>query len=305
VIFALFGVPDRLPDRVGAEPPSRLLMMFIALMTFEVAFLAVLMVGSPGRHRAGMVGDPDRERARGGRHARLLLRGLPFQLGRTLLGPWTRIAREGSSRGLLGRGVVVWSTSSTTSPRRECRSARPRFSARPCSTACASRRRSSSTRRSWPSTRYPTAWLHPVWLGSRRRACALADREPRLALRLSHIALFLPLPEVFTFVSDRRACSKFRASGTRSRAIAWWTISRAIATGLRQTAVARLTARSASTDGVAGVPARAGVSGRWYSFAAARVAMPSAGGVTTETPTGTRSSAGSTSTCGCAASPSA
>ncbi len=109
VIFALFGVLIAYLIVSAQSQPSRLLMMFIALMTFEVAFLAVLtwwahpVVTALGWW-AILIANA---LAAGGM---LVYFFVGYRsLGRTLLGPWTRIAREGLVSGLLGAGVVaVW-----------------------------------------------------------------------------------------------------------------------------------------------------------------------------------------------------
>jgi hypothetical protein len=109
VIFALFGVLIAYLIVSAQSQPSRLLMVFIALMSFEVAFLAVLtwwahpVVTALGWW-AILVANA---LAAGGM---LVYFFVGYRaLGRTLLGPWTRIAREGLVAGLLGAGVVaVW-----------------------------------------------------------------------------------------------------------------------------------------------------------------------------------------------------
>jgi hypothetical protein len=109
VIFALFGVLIAYLIVSAQSQPSRLLMVFIALMSFEVAFLAVLtwwahpVVTALGWW-AILIANA---LAAGGM---LVYFFVGYRsLGRTLLGPWTRIAREGLVAGLLGAGVVaVW-----------------------------------------------------------------------------------------------------------------------------------------------------------------------------------------------------
>lgn len=109
VIFALFGVLIAYLIVSAQSQPSRLLMVFIALMSFEVAFLAVLMwwahpVVTALGWWAILIANA---LAAGGM---LVYFFVGYRsLGRTLLGPWTRIAREGLVSGLLGAGVVaVW-----------------------------------------------------------------------------------------------------------------------------------------------------------------------------------------------------
>jgi len=104
VVFALFGVLVAYLIVSAQSQPSRLLMVFIAL-----AFLAVLtwwahpVVTALGWW-AILVANA---LAAGGM---LVYFFVGYRsLGRTLLGPWTRIAREGLLSGLLGAGAVaVW-----------------------------------------------------------------------------------------------------------------------------------------------------------------------------------------------------
>lgn len=107
VVFALFGVLIAYLIVSAQSQPSRLLVMFIALMSFEVAFLAVLtwwahpVVTALGWW-AILVANA---LAAGGM---LVYFFVGYRsLGRTLLGPWTRIAREGLLSGLLGAGAVA------------------------------------------------------------------------------------------------------------------------------------------------------------------------------------------------------
>ena len=109
VLFALFGVLVAYLIVSAQSQPSRLLIVFIALMSFEVAFLAVLtwwahpVVTTLGWW-AILVANA---LAAGGM---LVYFFVGYRsLGRTLLGPWTRIAHEGLVSGLLGAGAVaVW-----------------------------------------------------------------------------------------------------------------------------------------------------------------------------------------------------
>ncbi|HYB43024.1 MAG TPA: hypothetical protein VEL75_14700 [Candidatus Methylomirabilis sp.] len=107
VIFALFGVLVAYLIVSAQSQPSRLLMMFIALMSFEVAFLAVLtwwahpVVTALGWWTILVANAL----AAGGM---LVYFFVGYRsLGRTLLGPWTRIAREGLVAGLLGAAAVA------------------------------------------------------------------------------------------------------------------------------------------------------------------------------------------------------
>ncbi len=109
VVFALFGVLVAYLIVSAQSQPSRLLMVFIALMSFEVAFLAILtwwahpIVTELGWWAILLANAL----AAGGM---LVFFFVGYRsLGRTLLGPWTRIAREGLLSGLLGAAAVaVW-----------------------------------------------------------------------------------------------------------------------------------------------------------------------------------------------------
>src|SRR5512132_1215079 len=109
VVFALFGVLIAYLIASAPSQPSRLLMVFIALMSFEVAFLAILtwwahpVVTALGWWAILLANAL----AAGGM---LVYFFVGYRsLGRTLLGPWTRIAREGLVSGLLGAAAVaVW-----------------------------------------------------------------------------------------------------------------------------------------------------------------------------------------------------
>ena len=109
VLFAMFGVLVAYLIASAQSQPSRLLIVFIALMSFEVAFLAVLTWWAhPVVNALGwwtiLVANA---LAAGGM---LVYFFVGYRsLGRTLLGPWTRIAREGLVAGLLGAvAVAVW-----------------------------------------------------------------------------------------------------------------------------------------------------------------------------------------------------
>jgi len=109
VIFALFGVLVAYLIVSAQSQPSRLLMMFIALMSFEVAFLAVLTWWAhPVVTELGWWAILAANALAAGGMLVYFFVGYR-SLGRTLLGPWTRIAREGLLSGLLGAGAVaVW-----------------------------------------------------------------------------------------------------------------------------------------------------------------------------------------------------
>src|SRR6266545_7653171 len=108
-VFAMVGVLIAFLIVSAQSQPSRMLIVFIALLCFEVAFLAVLTwwahpVVTAVRWWAILVANA---LAAGGM---LVYFFVGYRsLGRTLLGPWTRIAREGLVSGLLGAAAVaVW-----------------------------------------------------------------------------------------------------------------------------------------------------------------------------------------------------
>jgi hypothetical protein len=109
VVFALFGVLIAYLIVSAQTQPSRLLMVFIALMSFEVAFLAVLMWWAhPVVTALGWWAILLANALAAGGMLVYFFVGYR-SLGRTLLGPWTRIAREGLVSGLLGAAAVaVW-----------------------------------------------------------------------------------------------------------------------------------------------------------------------------------------------------
>lgn len=109
VVFAMIGVLIAYLIVSAQREPSRLLLMFIALMCFEVFFLAVVVwLAHPVLNElawwAILVANA------------LAAAGMLTYffvghraLGRVLLGPWTRVAREGITAGLLGAAAVaVW-----------------------------------------------------------------------------------------------------------------------------------------------------------------------------------------------------
>ena len=109
VVFALFGVLIAYLIVSAQTQPSRLLMVFIALLSFEVAFLAVLMWWAhPVVTALGWWAILLANALAAGGMLVYFFVGYR-SLGRTLLGPWTRIAREGLVSGLLGAAAVaVW-----------------------------------------------------------------------------------------------------------------------------------------------------------------------------------------------------
>jgi hypothetical protein len=109
VVFAMIGVLIAYLVVSAQRQPSRLLMMFIVLMCFEVFFLAVLTwLAHPVLNEltwwAILIANA------------LAAAGMLIYffvghraLGRALLGPWTRVAREGLVAGLAGAAAVaIW-----------------------------------------------------------------------------------------------------------------------------------------------------------------------------------------------------
>src|SRR6266446_10135609 len=107
VVFALFGILIAYLIVSAQSQPSRLLLVFIALMSFEVAFLAVLtwwahpVVTALGWWTILVANAL----AAGGMLVYLFV-GYR-SLGGMLFGPWTRIVREGLAAGLLGAAAVA------------------------------------------------------------------------------------------------------------------------------------------------------------------------------------------------------
>ena len=109
VVFAMIGVLIAYLIVSAQREPSRLLVMFIGLLCFEVFFLAVVVwLAHPVLGEIAwwsiLVAN-----------ALAALGMLVFffagyrALGRVLLGPWTRVAREGALAGLAGAAAVaVW-----------------------------------------------------------------------------------------------------------------------------------------------------------------------------------------------------
>jgi hypothetical protein len=108
VVFAMIGVLIAYLIVSAQREPSRVLMLFIALMSFEIAFLAVVTrLAHPVLDElawwAILVGNA---LAAGGMLIYLLVGHRA--LGRALLGPlWSRAVREGIIGGLLGAAAVA------------------------------------------------------------------------------------------------------------------------------------------------------------------------------------------------------
>ncbi|HET7876750.1 MAG TPA: hypothetical protein VFN71_14600 [Methylomirabilota bacterium] len=109
VVFAMIGVLIAYLIVSAQRRPSQLLTLFIAIMCFEVFFLAVVVwLAHPVLNELAwwtiLVGNA------------LAAFGMLVYffvghraLGRALMGPWTRVAREGLVAGLLGAvAVAVW-----------------------------------------------------------------------------------------------------------------------------------------------------------------------------------------------------
>ncbi len=107
VVFAMIGVLIAYLIVSAQREPSRLLVMFIALMCFEVFFLAVVVwLAHP------VLGELAWWSILGANALAALGMLVYFfaghrALGRALLGPWTRVAREGALAGLAGAAAVA------------------------------------------------------------------------------------------------------------------------------------------------------------------------------------------------------
>ena len=166
--------------------PSRLLVMFIALMCFEVFFLAVV----------DWLARPCRANWRGGASSgnALAARGMLVYffaghraLGRALLGPWTRVAREGALAGLAGAAAVAHGSSSTIWPR-ACHSAPRPSSARHSSRGCATPALVITVPGHLKYTVvHGLAFVAFGWLAA--GLLALVDREPQLIVAVSCCSL--------------------------------------------------------------------------------------------------------------------
>ena len=107
VVFAMIGILLAFLVASAQGQPSRLLTLFIAIMCFEVGFLALLTwlarpVLSELAWWAILVGNV---LAAGGMLIYFFVGHRA--LGRALLGPWTRPFREGTIAGLLGASAVA------------------------------------------------------------------------------------------------------------------------------------------------------------------------------------------------------
>src|SRR6266568_1695863 len=106
-IFAMVGVLIAFLIATAQRQPSRLLVMFIALMCFEVAFLAVMTWWAhPVVTALGWWAILIANALAAGGMLVYLFVGYR-SLGGMLFGPWTRIVREGLAAGFLGAAVVA------------------------------------------------------------------------------------------------------------------------------------------------------------------------------------------------------
>jgi len=214
VIFALFGVLIAYLIVSAQSQPSRLLVVFIALMSFEVAFLAVLTWWAhPVVTELGWWAILAANALAAGGMLVYFFVGYR-SLGRMLLGPWTRIAREGLVSGLLGAVVVaVWfllyDVAAGVPLRTPALLGAALFhglrdpSALVIDTALVAEY----------TAFHGLAFVLFGWLAA--ALLALADREPRLLF--AFIMLFCCF-EVFTFVMIQALAQWLL------EAIAWWTI---------------------------------------------------------------------------------
>lgn len=107
VVFALIGILVAYLVVSAQRQPSRLLMLFIVLLSFEVFFLAVVTwLARPVLNELAwwtiLLANVF---AAAGMLAYFFVGHRA--LGRGLLGPWTRVAREGLVAGLIGAAVVA------------------------------------------------------------------------------------------------------------------------------------------------------------------------------------------------------
>ena len=110
VVFAMIGVLIAYLIVSAQREPSRVLMLFIALMCFEIAFLAVVTwLAHPVLDELAWWAILVANALAAGGMLLYLLIG-QRALGRALLGPlWTRAVREGVWAGLLGAAAVaIW-----------------------------------------------------------------------------------------------------------------------------------------------------------------------------------------------------
>jgi hypothetical protein len=213
-IFAMVGVLIAFLISTAQRQPSRLIMVFIALMCFEVAFLAVLgwwahPVVTALRWWAILIANA---LAAGGM---LVYFFVGYRsLGGMLFGPWTRIAREGLGAGLLGAAAValwflLYDTAAGTPLRTPALLGAALFHGL---------RDASALVITWPlvleyTLVHGAAFIAFGWMAA--GLLALADREPRLLFLF--IMLFCCF-EVFTIVMISVLAHWLLET------ISWWTI---------------------------------------------------------------------------------
>jgi hypothetical protein len=213
-IFAMVGVLIAFLIATAQRQPSRLLVMFIALMCFEVAFLAVMTWWAhPVVTALGWWAILIANALAAGGMLVYLFVGYR-SLGGMLFGPWTRIVREGLAAGFLGAAAVaIWFLLYDTAAGAPLRT--------PALLGAAlfhGLRDPSAVVIGWPivleyTLVHGAAFVAFGWMAA--ALLALADREPRLLFVF--IMLFCCF-EVFTFAMISVLANWLLET------IAWWTI---------------------------------------------------------------------------------
>jgi len=213
-IFAMVGVLIAFLIATAQRQPSRLLVMFIALMCFEVAFLAVMTWWAhPVVTALGWWAILIANALAAGGMLVYLFVGYR-SLGGMLFGPWTRIVREGLAAGFLGAAAVaIWFLLYDTAAGVPLRTPALLGSA-----LFHGLRDPSALVIGWPvvleyTLVHGAAFIAFGWMAA--ALLALADREPRLLFVF--IMLFCCF-EVFTFAMISVPAHWLLET------IAWWTI---------------------------------------------------------------------------------
>ncbi len=213
-IFAMVGVLIAFLIATAQRQPSRLLVMFIALMCFEVAFLAVMTWWAhPVVTALGWWAILIANALAAGGMLVYLFVGYR-SLGGMLFGPWTRIVREGLAAGFLGAAAVaIWFLLYDTAAGVPLRTPALLGSA-----LFHGLRDPSALVIGWPvvleyTLVHGAAFIAFGWMAA--ALLALADREPRLLFVF--IMLFCCF-EVFTFAMISVLAQWLLET------IAWWTI---------------------------------------------------------------------------------
>jgi len=213
-IFAMVGVLIAFLIATAQRQPSRLLVMFIALMCFEVAFLAVMTWWAhPVVTALGWWAILIANALAAGGMLVYLFVGYR-SLGGMLFGPWTRIVREGLAAGFLGAAAVaIWFLLYDTAAGVPLRTPALLGSA-----LFHGLRDPSALVIGWPvvleyTLVHGAAFIAFGWMAA--ALLALADREPRLLFVF--IMLFCCF-EVFTFAMISVLAHWLLET------IAWWTI---------------------------------------------------------------------------------